>query len=117
MSAEISARHPLFMRPKRERGDGHAGDPAEAVWYPFTMASAYESIAERRIREAKEAGEFEATEGVGEPLADLDKTRKPGWWTEAFVAREKKRTEELDAADTDHEAVTAWRRVQRTKRP
>jgi len=79
------------------------------------MASAYESIAERRIREAKEAGEFDATTGVGEPLPDLDTRRKPGWWTEAFVKREKKRIAELDEQDSGHDAVAAWRRAQQRK--
>lgn len=46
------------------------------------------SIAERRIAEGREAGLFDDLPGRGEPIADLDVERPPGWWAMRFAQRE-----------------------------
>ena len=48
-----------------------------------------ESVAERRIREAMERGEFDDLPGAGEPLADLDREYDPDWWAKRWVRRER----------------------------
>ena len=59
----------------------------------------FESIADRRITEAREAGFFDDLPGRGRPIADLDRERPSGWWP-ARVARQERsqlRAEELEA--------------------
>jgi hypothetical protein len=57
-----------------------------------------ESIADRRIRAAREAGLFDNLPGAGKPLPDLDRERPPGWWAVRLVKRERSiaRAEVLD---------------------
>jgi hypothetical protein len=49
----------------------------------------WESFAERQIREAQEAGEFEALEGAGRPLPDLDEPYDEFWWVKHKLRREQ----------------------------
>ena len=57
----------------------------------------FESIADRRIREARRAGLFDNLPGAGKPIADLGRERPPGWWASRVVTeeRDKMRYEEL----------------------
>ena len=50
-----------------------------------------EAVVERRIREAMERGEFDQGAYKGKPLPDIDTPRRPGWWAEQFVQRERER--------------------------
>jgi hypothetical protein len=59
-----------------------------------------DAVVERRIKEAMDCGEFEQGALKGKPLPDIDTPRKPGWWTEQFVQRERERLrEERDQDD------------------
>jgi hypothetical protein len=60
----------------------------------------FESIADRRIREARAAGLFDDLPLRGKPIPDLDRERPPGWWADRTVRleRHKLAAEELDAA-------------------
>lgn len=40
----------------------------------------WESFAERRIREAIEAGEFDNVTGLGKPIPDIDQPLDENWW-------------------------------------
>lgn len=51
----------------------------------------YESLADRRIREAAERGEFDDLPGAGRPLRGLSRGYDPDWWAKGFVRREKAR--------------------------
>ncbi len=53
------------------------------------MVSIFESIAERRIRAAREEGLFDNLAGAGKPIPDLDQERPPGWWAERWVEQER----------------------------
>ena len=57
-----------------------------------------ESLVERRIREAMEAGEFDDVAGSGEPLADIGTGYEPNWWVRKWLEREGITTEELRTA-------------------
>lgn len=48
----------------------------------------FESLAERRIRDAMEHGEFDDLPGSGEPIADLDRPYDASWWARRLVVRE-----------------------------
>ncbi len=64
----------------------------------------FESIADRRIEAAREAGLFDNLPGHGKPIADLDRERPAGWW----AARVAKRERSLMAAeDLDREVRAA----------
>ena len=52
----------------------------------------YESFAERRIRAAQSAGEFDHLPGFGRPIADIDEPLDENWWL-----RRKLRNENLQA--------------------
>jgi len=47
----------------------------------------FERYAEELIANALARGELDPSEGLGEPIADLD--RDPGWWVRAFLHREQ----------------------------
>jgi len=68
-------------------------------------------LVERAITEAMERGEFETSSLHGRPLADLDEQRRPGWWAEQFVARERSR---LLREDTDAELAVSQARMWQT---
>lgn len=46
-------------------------------------------MAENRIRDAMERGDFEALEGEGQPLPDLDEPYDPNWWIKKWMRRER----------------------------
>jgi len=52
----------------------------------------WESLIDRRIREAQERGEFDDLPGAGKPLPDLDRPHDDLWWV-----RRKLRDERLSA--------------------
>jgi DnaJ-like protein len=52
-------------------------------------AESWESFAERQIREAQEAGEFDSLEGSGRPLQDLDEPYDELWWVKRKLRREQ----------------------------
>ena len=60
--------------------------------------SVFESIADRRIRDARAAGLFDDLPGAGKPIPDLDRIRPPGWWATQLVKRERSiiKAEELE---------------------
>jgi len=47
----------------------------------------WESLAERRIREAGERGEFDNLPGAGQPLPGLDGSYDPDWWVKEWLRR------------------------------
>jgi Domain of unknown function (DUF1992) len=77
---------------------------------PRRPGETWESYTERQIREAQEAGEFEALEGAGRPLADLDEPYDEFWWV-----KRKLRREQLsfvpDAIAIKHEAEIVLQRL------
>jgi hypothetical protein len=52
------------------------------------MASRYESMIERAIREAQERGEFDDLPGAGKPLRDRGQPYDENWWLKDLVRRE-----------------------------
>lgn len=64
--------------------------------YPGVMGL-FETIADRRIREARASGLFDDLPGKGKPIPDLDTERPAGWWANRVVKteRDKLRHEEL----------------------
>ena len=70
----------------------------------------FESIADRRIQEARRAGLFDNLPGAGKPIADLGRERPPGWWASRVVTaeRDQLRYEELDG-QIKRAKPTLWR--------
>ena len=60
-----------------------------------------ETIAERRIRQAREDGLFDDLPGRGKPIPDLHKQRPPGWWGMRQAETERAKV----AAETLHEEL------------
>jgi hypothetical protein len=58
-----------------------------ARWWGTQPGQRVESIAERKIREATERGEFDDLPGQGEPLKLGD--RDPNWWVKGLLEREQ----------------------------
>lgn len=58
----------------------------------------FQSISDRRIEAARDAGLFDDLPGAGQPIPDLDRRRPDGWWADNLVRRERsiQRREELD---------------------
>jgi hypothetical protein len=50
---------------------------------------------EKVIREGIESGRLQPSEGIGEPIPDLERPRDPLWWVKRWVERERLR----DAAE------------------
>ncbi len=48
----------------------------------------WESDVERKIREARERGEFDNLPGAGKPIADLGKVHDELWWVKRLLRRE-----------------------------
>lgn len=46
-------------------------------------------VAENRIREAMEAGEFDDLPGLGKPIPDIDEPYDPQWWVKQWFRRER----------------------------
>lgn len=70
----------------------------------------FESIADRRIEAAREAGLFDNLAGHGKPIPDLDRERPAGWWAARLAKRERSL---LAAEDLEREIRAAmpviWR--------
>ena len=49
----------------------------------------WDSLAERQIRQAQQAGYFDNLSGAGQPLADLDEPFDPLWWVKRLLKRER----------------------------
>ncbi len=47
----------------------------------------FESVVERRIREAMERGEFDDLPGTGEPLPDAGRPYDELWWVKKWLKR------------------------------
>jgi hypothetical protein len=54
---------------------------------------AVELIADNRIRQAMEEGEFDNLPGLGKPIPDIDEPYDPMWWVKKWMKREKLSTE------------------------
>lgn len=50
---------------------------------------AIELVAENRIRQAIEEGQFDNLSGQGQPIADIDEPYDPLWWVKKWVRREQ----------------------------
>lgn len=48
-----------------------------------------ESLADRRIREAMERGDFDDLPGAGKPLPDAGQPYDEMWWVKKWIAREQ----------------------------
>jgi hypothetical protein len=69
-------------------------------------------IAENRIREAMEQGEFDHLEGAGRPLIDADRHDDPDWWLKRKLQREQLTTEEVTSiVEKPRHAALAHRRT------
>lgn len=49
---------------------------------------AIELVAENRVREAIEAGQFDDLSGYGKPIPDIDEPYDPDWWVKQWIRRE-----------------------------
>ena len=49
---------------------------------------AIQVVAENRIREAIEEGQFDNLPGLGQPIADIDEPYDPDWWIKKWIRRE-----------------------------
>lgn len=52
------------------------------------MSGSHEPWFEKLIREATEAGDFDALPGAGEPIGDLNRPYDAAWWARSWLARE-----------------------------
>jgi hypothetical protein len=52
------------------------------------MTNWYESVVDRRIREAQEQGEFDNLPGTGKPLSDRGREYDEDWWVKDWIRRE-----------------------------
>jgi hypothetical protein len=66
----------------------------------------WEDLAERRIREAQEAGEFSNLPGFGRPIPGIDDVLDENWWV-----KDKLRREQLSALPPVLEARLAKERL------
>ena len=71
----------------------------------------FESLVDRRIREAAERGEFDDLPGSGEPLEILDEPYEANWWLKRWFRREKVSLAELEEAGV----AERWRRRMRRR--
>ena len=49
---------------------------------------AVELIAENRIQQAIEEGQFDDLAGAGKPIPDIDEPYDPLWWVKKWIRRE-----------------------------
>jgi hypothetical protein len=60
------------------------------------MIGAIPIIAENRIREAMERGEFDRLKGSGKPFTDLDGVHRPDWWITKKIGDEHLPADEVE---------------------
>ena len=74
--------HPVFDRLARAK-------PSNSI----------DAIAERAVEQARNDGLFDNLALHGKPIPDIDRQRRPGWWANQFVARERSKVAamQLDA--------------------
>ena len=49
---------------------------------------AVELIADNRVRQAMEEGQFDDLPGLGKPIPDIDEPYDPMWWVKKWMKRE-----------------------------
>ena len=49
----------------------------------------WETLIERQIRQAQAEGRFDAVEGAGRPLPDVEAPYDPNWWAKRLIRRER----------------------------
>jgi hypothetical protein len=49
---------------------------------------AVQIVAENRIRQAIEEGQFDNLPGLGKPIPDADEPYDPNWWVKQWIRRE-----------------------------
>ncbi len=49
---------------------------------------AVQVVAENRVREAIEEGQFDDPPGLGQPIPDIDEPYDPDWWIKKWIRRE-----------------------------
>jgi len=69
----------------------------------------FESLAERRIREAAERGEFDDLPGSGQPLPGLTGTYDPNWWVKEWIRRASLEDTVAEVRRTIRSELPAWR--------
>ena len=78
--------------------------------YTRLMRRAVDSIVERRIKAAREAGYFDDLPLTGKPIPDIDEHRPAGWWAERMIKSERSKLKELRLEDAVKAAMPAlWR--------
>jgi hypothetical protein len=76
------------------------------------MIGAIPIIAENRIREAMERGEFDHLEGAGRPFDDADGHYDPDWWLKRKLQRERLTTDDVASiVERLERAAPAHRRI------
>jgi hypothetical protein len=50
---------------------------------------AIELVADNRIRQAMEEGQFDDLPGEGKPIQDIDEPYDPLWWVKKWIRREQ----------------------------
>ena len=63
----------------------------------------YESLVDRKIREAMESGEFDDLPGTGKPIPGAGRPHEPNWWVRSFLERERSD----DRRRADYERIEA----------
>ena len=67
-------------------------------------------LVDEQIRQAMDRGEFDHLPGSGKPLRDLDEQRRPGWFAEQLVRRERSRVLHDDTlASLAERRIAFWR--------
>ena len=56
----------------------------------------FDDLVERQINKGRREGLFDDLPGHGQPIADLDRPRKEGWWAINFAKTERARMREED---------------------
>jgi len=73
------------------------------------MSDRFESLADKRIREAIERGEFENLPGQGKPIEGLDRPYDPNWWVQTWLQRERlTEARREQASKLAGELATVW---------
>ncbi len=49
----------------------------------------FESLVDRRVREAMERGDFDDLRGSGKPLPGSGRPYEPNWWVRSYLERER----------------------------